>query len=107
MSQYAIIQTGGKQYRVEAGDVVDVELLNAEPKANVEFKEVLFFSNGEEKKVGTPVVEQAVVRGVVKEIVRGPKVINFKYKRTKSSTRRKVGHRQTYTRVEITELATS
>lgn len=104
---YAIIHTGGKQYQVKAGDILDVELLPAEAKESVEFKEVLFFSDGDTKLVGAPHVERAVVKGEVLDTVRGPKVISFKYKRTKSSTRRRVGHRQDYTRIKITEVAAS
>ncbi len=104
MADYAIIKTGSKQYRVKAGDVIDVELLDAEKSGKVEFTEVLFFHDGKEAKVGAPTVQNAVVRGEVLDQVRGPKVIAYKYKKRKSY-HRKVGHRQNYTRVKITEFA--
>ncbi|MFN0065484.1 MAG: 50S ribosomal protein L21 [Chlamydiales bacterium] len=105
MTQYAIIQTGGKQYRVKEGDVLDVELIGAEPKQAVEFGEVLLHSDGGKIHVGEPTVQNAVVYGEVVECVRGAKVFAYKYKRRKRSGRRKVGHRQDYTRVKITKLA--
>jgi len=99
---YAIIETGGKQYRVEKGDVIDVELLEVEGD-KVEFKNVLFLNNGSTPKVGLPHVAGSTVTGKLLQPVRGPKVINFKYKKRKNY-RRKVGHRQDYLRVEITEI---
>ena len=104
MSQYAIIKTGGKQYRVQAGDVIDIELLDADVGGTIEFKDVLFAHNGTAARVGAPVIEGTTVRGTVLGPVRGPKVIAYKYKRRKNY-RRKVGHRQDYLRVKITELA--
>lgn len=101
---YAIIATGGKQFRVQTGDVVDVELLDVEKNGAVEFQEVLFFSGEGKTVIGSPHVEKAVVRGEVLAEARGPKVIAYKYKKRKNY-RRKVGHRQRYTRVKITELA--
>lgn len=98
---YAIIKTGGKQYIVRSGDVIDVELLHT--TGNVEFKEVLLFNDGKQSKVGAPFVANAIVKGEVVDEVRGPKVISYKYKKRKNY-RRKVGHRQHYTRVKITEL---
>lgn len=99
---YAIIETGGKQYRVEKGDVIDVELLGVE-KGEVEFKNVLFINDGSATKVGKPHVNGCVVLGELMQEVRGPKVLNFKYKKRKNY-RRKVGHRQNYSRVKITEI---
>lgn len=104
MAEYAIIKTGSKQYRVKAGDVIDVELLDVEDKGTIEFSDVLFFQNGKDVKLGTPTVENMVVRGEVLDHVRGPKVIAYKYKKRKNY-RRKVGHRQDYVRVKITEFA--
>lgn len=100
---YAIIETGGKQYRVEKGDVIDVELLDAQAGETVEFKNVLFVNNAGDVKVGTPNVAQSVVQGELLQEVKGPKVIAFKYKQRKPF-RRKVGHRQKYARVKITEI---
>lgn len=107
MATYAVIKTGGKQYRVQQGDVIDVELLDADKE--VVFEEVLLFckdSEGDkgENIVGAPLVPKCVVRGEVLGKVRGPKVIAYKFKRRKDS-HRKVGHRQNYTRVKITEIA--
>lgn len=102
---YAIIETGGKQYRVEQNDVIDVELLNSAQDGKIEFKTVLFVSQGSEMKVGSPYLAEFTVKGEVLGEVKGPKVIAFKYKRRKRY-RRKVGHRQQYSRVKITEIAT-
>lgn len=98
---YAIIETGGKQYRVEKGDVIDVEKLKTVSE-KVEFK-VLFLNDGSTVKVGSPHLANAVVKGELLGESRGPKVIAFKYKRRKPF-RRKVGHRQKYARVKITDI---
>ena len=103
---YAIIQTGGKQYRVEKGDVIDVELLEDAKNGKVSFGEVLFLHTGKAAKVGTPHVQKCTVEGELLEEVRGPKVIAFKYKERKT-IRRKVGHRQRYSRVKITEIVSA
>lgn len=104
MAEYAIIKTGGKQYRVQPGDIIDVELVQgADADGNIEFKEVLALCGNAGMKIGSPVVPSAAVKGEVVDIVRGPKVIAYKYKRRKNY-RRKVGHRQDYMRVKITEL---
>ena len=105
MEAYAVIETGGKQYRVCEGDVFDVELLNdAETGANIEF-EVLAVSDGKELKVGTPRVEGAkVVASVVDEHLRGKKIYSFKKKRRKGY-RRKIGHRQELTRIKVETIS--
>ena len=101
---YAIIETGGKQYRVEKGDFIDVELLDVQNAGDkVEFKNVLFLNSEAGSKIGSPYLPQSVVVGEFVQETRGPKVIAFKYKRRKPS-RRKVGHRQHYSRVKITEI---
>ena len=100
---YAIIETGGKQYRVEKGDIIDVELLDANAGEKVEFKNVLFIHNAGSTKIGNPHIAKSVVQGEFMQEVKGPKVIAFKYKRRKP-IRRKVGHRQRYARVKITEI---
>jgi len=100
---YAIIETGGKQYRVEKDDVIDVELLESEKGQSVEFTNVLFFNDGKNVKVGSPYVAKALVKGQLLMESKGPKVISFKYKQRKG-VRRKVGHRQKYHRVKITEI---
>lgn len=103
---YAIIQTGGKQYRVKKDDVIDVELLEAELGANVHFKDVLFIGNGSKNEVGGPMVSGYVVHGEIVEQVAGPKVVSVKYKPSHNE-RRKWGHRQKYHRVKITEIRKS
>lgn len=100
---YAIIETGGKQYRVEKGDVIDVELLNSDTAGIVEFKHVLFLNSGSAIKVGNPHLKNCTVHGTFVEETKGPKVIAFKYKKRKG-IRRKVGHRQRYSRVKITDI---
>ncbi|NGX60817.1 MAG: 50S ribosomal protein L21 [Chlamydiae bacterium] len=102
--KYAVIKTGGKQYRVEEGDVIDVELLGEEAKEKISFSDVLFIHDGTAPKIGAPFVANAIVHGEVVDEVRGPKVISYKYKKRKNY-RRKIGHRQNYTRVKITEFA--
>ncbi len=100
---YAIIETGGKQYRVEKGDIIDVELLDAQVGENIEFKNVLFINNSGTLKIGSPHLAQSAVQGELIQEVKGPKEIAFKYKQRKPF-RRKVGHRQRYARVKITEI---
>lgn len=99
---YAIIETGGKQYRVEKGDIIDVELVDTD-NGKIEFKNVLFLNNDSGVKIGNPYLAGSVIGELVEE-VRARKVIAFKYKRRKS-IRRKVGHRQRYSRVKITDIA--
>ena len=99
---YAIIETGGKQYRVQQGDVICVEKLNAAVGEAVCFDHVLVLGEGEGIKIGTPYVGSAVEGKVVEE-GKGKKVIIFKYK-AKKDYRKKQGHRQPYTMVEITGL---
>lgn len=99
---YAIIETGGKQYRVQEGDVITVEKLNAAVGETVCFDHVLVLGEGEGIQVGTPYVGTAVEGKVVEE-GKGKKVIIFKYK-AKKDYRKKQGHRQPYTMVEITCL---
>jgi large subunit ribosomal protein L21 len=100
---YAIIETGGKQYRVEKGDTIDVELIEADANGIVEFRHILFLNDGNAIKIGNPHLVKSVVKGELVEETKGPKVIAFKYKRRKS-IRRKVGHRQRYSRVKITDI---
>lgn len=99
---YAIIRTGGKQYKVAEGDVLYVEKLDCEVGAAVTF-DVLMLCDGEDVKVGTPVVDGAVVNAEVVEHGKGKKVIVFKYK-PKKNYRKKQGHRQPYTKVKITSV---
>ena len=100
---YAVIETGGKQYRVQEGDVITVEKLNLEAGQAVTFDKVLVLGEGKDVKVGTPYLDAAVT-GTVVENGKGQKVIIFKYK-AKKDYRKKQGHRQPYTLVEITSIA--
>lgn len=100
---YAIIETGGKQYRVQEGDVLFIEKLNVEAGEAVEFDKVLAVSNGEELTVGAPVVEGAKVEATVEKNGKGKKIIVFKYK-AKKDYRKKQGHRQPYTKVVINKI---
>ena len=99
---YAVIETGGKQYRVQEGDVITVEKLNVEAGETVVFDKVLLMSDGKEVKVGAPYLTEAVTGSVV-ENGKGKKVIIFKYK-AKKDYRKKQGHRQPYTMVKIEAL---
>ena len=99
---YAIIETGGKQYRVENGVVIYVEKLDAEVVAEVTLDKVVAVSD-KSLKVGKPYVKDAFVKGTVLKNGKGKKVTVFTYKPKKSSSR-KMGHRQPYTKVQITEI---
>lgn len=99
---YAVIETGGKQYRVQEGDIITVEKLNAAVGDVVAFDKVLVLGEGKDIKVGTPYVGTAVT-GTVVENGKGQKVIIFKYK-AKKDYRKKQGHRQPYTMVKIESL---
>lgn len=99
---YAIIETGGKQYRVQEGDVITIEKLNAEVGEKVTFDKVLIMGEGEDAKIGTPYVGENVY-GEVVENGKGKKVIIYKYK-SKKDYRKKQGHRQPFTKVEITGI---
>ena len=101
---YAVIETGGKQYRVQQGDVITVEKLNVEAGEKVTFDKVLVVNDGEGLTVGTPCVEGATVGATVVENGKGKKVVIFKYK-AKKAYRKKQGHRQPYTMVKIDEIA--
>lgn len=100
---YAVIETGGKQYRVSEGDVINVEKLKVAAGDTIEFDRVLAVSDGSSVKVGTPVVENAKVSGSVVENGKAEKVIIFKY-RAKKDYRKKQGHRQPYTQVKIEKI---
>ncbi len=103
MEAYAVVETGGKQYRVQAGDTLEVEKLDAEVGSAFELDQVLAISDGESLTVGTPTLGSAKVVSKVVDQKRGPKVINFKKKRRKGYTR-KVGHRQSLTVLTIESI---
>jgi len=100
MEAYAVVETGGKQYRVKAGDVVKVEKLEAEVGSKVELDRVLALSDGTTLTIGKPAVEGAKVVSTVMDQRRDPKVVNFKKKRRKGY-RRKIGHRQSVTLLKV------
>lgn len=100
---YAVIKTGGKQYRVAEGDVIDVELLDGEVGKSATFSDVLFFVDGEKSKVGADLKNASVTAEVV-EHLKAPKVIAFKYRRRKGY-HRTVGHRRKLTRLKITGIS--
>lgn len=100
---YAIIKTGGKQYRVAKDQIIDVELLNGEAGSDVEFSEVLFVNDGSTVKMGAPHVDKGRVVAELLGTVRGPKITSMKFKRRKGQ-RTRWGHRQNYSRVRIKEI---
>lgn len=100
---FAVIKTGGKQYRVQTGDVIEVEKLNVEKGQKLTFDHILLIDDDERTLIGTPWLENAQVRAEVLENFKGEKVIIFKKKRRKQY-RRKLGHRQELTRVRIEEI---
>lgn len=100
---YAIIVTGGKQYRVQEGDILFVERLSADVDSTVELTEVLALSKDGKLTVGSPVVEGAKVTAKVLKHGKAKKVIVFKFKR-KKDYRRKQGHRQPYTQIQIEKI---
>lgn len=101
---YAVIKTGGKQYRVEQGQTIRVETLRAEAGESIDFPEVLMVANGDDIKIGTPIVEGAKVSGTIVEHGRHKKIEIIKFKRRKHHMKRQ-GHRQNYTAVRIESIA--
>jgi large subunit ribosomal protein L21 len=100
---YAIIETGGKQYRVAVGQTLSIEKLPVEPGADITFDRVLMVGGEGSAKVGTPLLAGATVQAQVEQQYRGPKIVVFKYK-PKKRYRRRTGHRQSLTRVAITAI---
>ena len=100
---YAVIETGGKQYKVAEGDVIFVEKMGAEEGAEVKFDKVILVGDENGVKVGAPVVDGAVVNGKVLRNAKGKKIYVMTYK-PKKNEKRKLGHRQPYTKVEIAAI---
>jgi len=100
---YAVVSTGGKQYRVEEGDVVRVEKISGDVGSSITFDKILIISDGDKVSIGAPTLEKAMVQGHILEQGKAKKIIVFKYKRRKRY-RRKQGHRQTYTAVKIDSI---
>jgi large subunit ribosomal protein L21 len=99
----AVIKTGGKQYTVKEGNILDVELIDAQEGDTYKFTEVLLISDGSSTKIGTPTLSGVTVEAEVVSGIRGPKILVFKRKRRKDY-RKRIGHRQSYTRVKITKI---
>ena len=100
---YAVIETGGKQYRVEVGTELEVELLDVEPGKTITIERVLLVADGDESTIGRPLVADAAVSAEVLQQTRGPKLISFKY-RPKARSRVKKGHRQELTVLRIADI---
>jgi len=103
MEAYAVIETGGKQYRVQKGSVLDIELLDAKEGDKVKIDKVLAVSDGSKLSIGTPVVAGAAVTLEVVKQFRGKKVISFKKKRRKGY-HKKIGHRQELMKVRVASV---
>jgi large subunit ribosomal protein L21 len=104
LTMYAVIRTGGKQYKVQENQILKVEKLEGTEGSEIEFNDVLLYSDGETITMGTPVVDNAVVRAHVVEQGRGRKQLVFKYKRRKGY-RKMQGHRQEYTQIKIASIS--
>jgi large subunit ribosomal protein L21 len=103
MDAYAVVETGGKQYRVKAGDRIRVERLRVDVGASFEIRPGLAVSDGKKLEIGTPEVEGVKVASVVVEHVRGDKVVSFKQKRRKGFSK-KIGHRQELTVLKVEKI---
>jgi large subunit ribosomal protein L21 len=101
---YAIVESGGKQYKAVPGTTIEVDRLQVEEGTQFDLDQVLLVSDGEDVKVGAPTVDGATVKTTVVEHFKGRKIIVFKYK-TRERYRRKQGHRQQYTRLQIDEIS--
>ena len=101
---YAIIETGGKQYKVQEGDIIFIEKLNAEHDATVTFDKVISAADGKDLKIGTPTVAGASVSAKVLKNGKAKKIYVMKYK-AKKNEKKKLGHRQPYTKVQIEKIA--
>ncbi len=103
-NKFAVIKTGGKQYKVSEGDVFEIEKLEIEDGKAIDFEEVLLVVDGEKIEVGKPKVEHAKVKASVVSQEKADKVVVFKYKKRKNS-RKKTGHRQKLTKVKIEKIS--
>jgi len=100
---YAIVKSGGKQYKIQEGDVIRVEKIPGDLDNPISFDQVLMFSDGENVRIGQPELNDVTVKGHIVEQGKGKKIIVFKYKRRKRY-RRKQGHRQQYTAIKIDQI---
>jgi large subunit ribosomal protein L21 len=103
--KYAIVETGGKQYKAVEGSSIDVDRLPLEAGSEIELDQVLLITDGSDVKVETPTVKGATIKATVTGLVKGPKILVFKYK-SGTNYRRRQGHRQKYTRLKIQEIVT-
>lgn len=103
MEAYAVVETGGKQYLVQKGQTLEIELLTGEPESKVELSPVLALSDGTTLKVGKPAVAGATVKATIVKHIRGVKLISFKKKRRKGFKKRK-GHRQELTVIKVESI---
>ncbi len=101
---YAILETGGKQYRAEKDAILDMERLDEKPGGKLKFERVLFSREGERVRIGTPYIDGASVEAEVLDHRRGKKLIAFKHIRREAGAQTKAGHRQTLTRVKVTKI---
>ena len=101
--KYAIVESGGKQYRAVEGSTIDVDLLHLDPGAELTLERVLLLADGDKFTVGEPNVRGATVKAKVAQHFKGEKTVNFNYK-PKKRIRQKTGHRQQYTRLEIEKI---
>lgn len=100
---YAIVDTGGKQYKIREGEILRIEKIPGEIGSQVSFDRILMFSDGENVRIGRPLLDGVAVKGHIVEQGKAKKIIVFKYKRRKRY-RRKLGHRQLYTAVKIDSI---
>ena len=100
---YAVIKTGGKQYRVSEGTIISVEKLEGEVGSDIELSEVLMVNDGDNYKIGAPNIADATVKGIIRAQIKDKKIIVFKSRRRKDSMT-KQGHRQKLTQIEIKEI---
>ena len=101
---YAVIKTGGKQYRVREGDIIEIEKLDSDEGTAVDFEDILMVGEGEDVKIGTPFIDGCKVTGTITEQKRGKKIEIIKFRRRKHHQKR-TGHRQYLTKVEITSIS--
>lgn len=101
---YAVIKTGGKQYKVALGDVIQIEKLAVEEGSSIDFDDVLLVADGEKIEVGTPIVSGGKVSAMVRAQGRAPKIKIIKFRRRKHH-RKQMGHRQYFTEIEVTRIA--
>ena len=102
---YAVVSSGGKQYKVQKGEILRVEKISGDIGVPVSFDKVLMFSDGENVNIGRPVLDNMAVKGHIVEQGKGKKIVVFKYKKRKRY-RRKLGHRQQYTEIKIDSIET-